>query len=87
MIIGCSKKNLENYPKRLLNREIKKPGLKFHPLHPDISFHILHTVLYNFLRCWQGELVEQSKASLVGDHFLHSHELTALFRGDADRRI
>ena len=26
----------------------------------------------NFLRCWQGELVEHSRASLVGDYFLYS---------------
>ena len=31
LIIGCSKKNSENFPKRLLNKEIEKAGLKFNP--------------------------------------------------------
>ena len=48
-------------------------------------FSILFSV--NFLRCWQGEFVEQSRASLVGGHFLHSHDLTVLLRGDIVGRI
>ena len=55
------------------------------PLHPNISMHILHTVLH-FPRCWQGEFVHQSKASLVGDHFLYSCGLNVWFRGDIVRR-
>ena len=31
MIIGCSKKNKGNYPKKLINREITKPGIKSNP--------------------------------------------------------
>ena len=31
-MVGCSKKSLENFPKRLLNREVKKPELKFNPV-------------------------------------------------------
>ena len=31
---------------------------------------------------WQGELVQQSRASLVGDHFLYSRDLNAWFRAD-----
>ena len=31
LIIGCSKKKEEIVLKRLLNRERKKPGLKFNP--------------------------------------------------------
>ena len=38
----------------------------------------------HFLRCWQGEFVHQSKASkkasLVGDHFLYSHDLNVWSR-------
>ena len=33
-------------------------------------------------RCWQGEVLYQSRASLVGDHFLYSHNLNVWFRGD-----
>ena len=29
----------------------------FKPLPPDISMHVLHTVLCTFVRCWQGEFV------------------------------
>ena len=38
---------------------------------------------YYFLyisRCWQGECFEQSRASLVGDHFMYSHDLHVWFR-------
>ena len=38
---------------------------------------------YYFLyisRCWQGECFEQSRASLVGDHFMYSHDLSVWFR-------
>ena len=31
LIIGCSKKNRGNYPKKLINREITKPGIKSNP--------------------------------------------------------
>ena len=36
--------------------------------------HILHTALYTFPKV-QGEFVYQSKAYLVSDHFLYSHDL------------
>ena len=39
-------------------------------------FSILFSIL--FLRCWQGEFVQQS---LVGDHFLYSCDLDVWFRG------
>ena len=32
LIIGCSKKNRGNYPKKLINREITKPGIKSNPV-------------------------------------------------------
>ena len=31
LIIGCSKKNSQNFPKRLLDKKIKKAELKFNP--------------------------------------------------------
>ena len=40
----------------------------------------------HFLRCWQGEFVEQSRVPLVGDHFLYSRDLNVWFRGDIVRR-
>ena len=39
-----------------------------------------------FLRCWQGEFVEKSRASLVGDHFLYSCDTNVCFWGDIVRR-
>ena len=41
------------------------------PLHPNISMHILLTVLYIFLNVLKGEFVLQSRTPLVGDHFLY----------------
>ena len=41
------------------------------PLHPKISMLILHTVLYTFPSCRQGEFVLQLRTSLGGDHFLY----------------
>ena len=29
----------------------------------------------HFLRCWQGEFIQQSRVSLAGDHLLYSHDL------------
>ena len=43
----------------------------------DISIKRMHS-----LSCRQGEFVLQSRASLVGDHFLYSHDLNVWFRGD-----
>ena len=38
------------------------------------------------LRSWQGEFVQQSRASLVGDHFLYSHDLSNWFKDKIVRR-
>ena len=40
----------------------------------------------HLLRCWQGEFVKQSRASLAGDHFLYSCDANVWFRGDIVRR-
>ena len=48
-------------------------------------FSILFSI--HFLRCWQGEFVEQSRAFLVGDLFLYSHDVNVWYRGDIVRRI
>ena len=42
-------------------------------LHPTISMYILYTIIYTFLKVLRkGEFVLQSRASVVGDHFLYS---------------
>ena len=56
------------------------------PLRPNISRHILHTVLYTFPKALTGEFVYQSKALSIGDHFRHSHDLNVGFSGDIVRR-
>ena len=58
--------------------------LNLYALTSDCIFSILFTI--HFQRCWQGEFIEQSRVSLVGDHFLYSHDLNAWFRGDIVRR-
>ena len=40
----------------------------------------------HFVAFWQGEFVQQSRASLVGDHLLYSYDLSIWFRGDIVRR-
>ena len=40
----------------------------------------------HFLRYRQGEFVYQSKASVVSDHFLYSHDLNVWLRDDNVRR-
>ena len=35
---------------------------------------------------WQWEFVQQSRASLVGDHLLYSHDLNVWFRDDVVKR-
>ena len=45
------------------------------PLHPNISVHILQTVLYTIPKVLTKIIVLQSRVSLVGDHFLHSCDL------------
>ena len=46
---------------------------KHWPVSPlfTISRYILHTYSSHLLRCWQGEFVSQSRASVVGGHFLY----------------
>ena len=48
----------------------------------------IFTVLFSipFLKYWQGEFVQQSRASLVCDHFLYSCDGNVWFRGDIVRR-
>ena len=50
------------------------------PLYPSISKHILHTVLYTFPEVLTRRFCLLNKASFVGNHFLHSHDLNMWFR-------
>ena len=45
------------------------------PLHPDISMYILLTVLYIFPGVLTRRICLKSRALLIGDHFLDSHDL------------
>ena len=40
----------------------------------------------HFLRCWQGDFAEQSRAPVLVDHFLYSHDLNVWFRSEIVRR-
>ena len=56
---NCQIKVFKNSPAALSKDNVSKEV--FHvtsdPFHPNISMHILHTVLFYFLRNWQGEFV------------------------------
>ena len=40
----------------------------------------------HFLRYWQGDFAEQSRAPVLGDHFRYSRDLNVWFRSDIVRR-
>ena len=52
------------------------------PLHPNISMHILHTVLYIFPKLLTRRICLAKLASLVGGHFVYSCDLNVWFRAD-----
>ena len=52
------------------------------PLHPNISMHILHTVLYTFLKVLTTGICLMIKSILTLLSFLYSYDLTFSFRGD-----
>ena len=45
------------------------------PLHPNISIYTLHTLLNTFPLVLTRRICLTIKVSLVGDHFLYSHDL------------
>ena len=57
----------------------------FNPEHLKLSMHIFHTVLYTFPMVLTRRICLKNK-SLVGDHFLYSHDLNVWFRDDIVRR-
>ena len=60
--------------------------LNINPLNPNISLHILLTVLYTFPKVLIRRFCLIIKASLVGDHFLYYCDLNVYIRGDILRR-
>ena len=46
-----------NHSTKLFNKKDQAVRLGSNPFHPNISSHILHTVLYTFPKWWQGEFV------------------------------
>ena len=52
------------------------------PLHPNISMHILHTVLFTSPKELTRRICLTIKSFFFGDHFLYSHNLNVWFRGD-----
>ena len=54
----------------------------FNPLHPNISMHILHSVLYTFPKIQIRRTYLTIKIFLVGDHFLYSCDLYMWLRGN-----
>ena len=61
-------------------------GQMVDPLKPNISMHILHTVLYTFSYVLPRRICLTIKASLVGDHFFYSPDLSVRFKGDLTER-
>ena len=51
-----------------------KHNYEINPLHPNISMHILHIVLYTFPKVLMRRIFLYARASLVGDHCLYSHD-------------
>ena len=69
------------------------PFSTWSPCKPSLTLYSLTSVWIfsiplsrHFVGFWQGEFVQQSKASFVGDHLLYSHDLNVWFRGDVVRR-
>ena len=56
------------------------------PLHPNISIHILQTVVYTFSKVLMRRICLTSRASLVADHFIYSCYFYVWYRGDIVRR-
>ena len=55
-------------------------------LNSNISIYILHNFIPTFLKLLTRRICLTIKASLVGDHFLYSHDLNVWFWGDVLKR-
>ena len=56
------------------------------PLHHKINMHNLHTVFFTFPYLLTKRISLPIGKSLVGDHFLYSHDRSVCFRGDVEKR-
>ena len=73
--VGRSERNPDTNTDKKKTKNGKPANFDFNPWHPR-SVCIFSTLFsIHFLGCWQGEFVQQSRASLVDDHFLYSHDL------------
>ena len=61
------------YPLTLLGGE--RCTVIVNPLNPNLSILSLHSLLYTFHLVLTRRICLAIKASLVGDHFLYSHDL------------
>ena len=57
-------------------------ALTLYTLTSECIFSILSSINFQHVRFWPGEFVSKSRASSVGDHFLHSCDLNVEFWGD-----
>ena len=71
---------------RLFYLVLRKYCCSFKPLHPNIRMHILHTVLYTFLKVLMRRICLTVMSALVVDHVPYSHDLCVWFRADILRR-
>ena len=67
-------------------RLIAKVKTKVNPLHPNVSMHILQTLLYTFPLVLTRRIRVKVKASQVNDHFLNSHDHNKWFNSIYVRR-
>ena len=76
---------LPSLVKKIIQEKVKTyvQSWFFNPSHPNLSMHILYTVLYSFPQALTRRIcLTINKASLVGDHFLYSRDVTVWFKAD-----
>ena len=81
-MLGCCAHHLGFASLGRYDAVINKVYFVSNPLLPNISMHILHTVLWTFPNVLIRRICSQSRASLVDDHFLYSHDLNLWLQGD-----
>ena len=76
---------LPSLVKKIIQEKVKTyvQSWFFNPSHPNLSMHILYTVLYSFPQALTRRIcLTIKKASLVGNHFLYSRDVTVWFKAD-----
>ena len=75
-MVDCKENWKFNLGAKGLRRQLMNIQTAFVTLHTLRSKYIFSMLfLVHILKYEQGEFVKQSRASLVGDHFLYSHDL------------